>query len=134
MTLTASRSIAATTAGHEGGTAFFSPTTQETRIRAPRACHRPTQERRSGKKASDEDRGASSAQGVEQPWRELPSIHKSSRATDATIQIPRASPTLSFYLWTDSRPLPPQTTSTHSDSAIANRCANELPIGEKSLG
>lgn len=54
------------------------------------------------------------SQGVEQPGGELPRLrHTNARATDATIQIARASPTLSFCFQTESRPLSPQATSTH---------------------
>ncbi len=64
------------------------------------------------------------------------SAHTSSRAPDAAIQIPRASPTLSFRIWTDSRPLPPKTTSTNCTtlsptlaptiSRLARRCWAEI--------
>jgi len=74
------------------------------------------------------------SQGIEQPLREFPSPHTSSRAPDAAIQIPRASPTLSFRIWTDSRPLSAKTTSTDRDSAIANSCANDFKMGETLLG
>lgn len=46
------------------------------------------------------------------PCRELPSTDSSARTTHATIQIPRASSTISLHVWTDSRPFPPQATST----------------------
>jgi len=105
--------LAATTLRHEGGKAFFPQTAEETRFRASRNCHRPTQELRGSKETSAQERGASTAQRVKQSSGKLSSAHTSARATDAAIQIPRASPTLSFRIWTDSRPLSSETTSAH---------------------
>jgi putative transposase len=73
------------------------------------------------------------SQRIEQSSRELPPTDSNARKTDAKVQIPRKSATISLCFWTDSRPLPSETTSTHCDSAIVNRCANELQIGEKLL-
>jgi len=72
--------------------------------------------------------------GLNNPCGKLSSANTSARATNAKIQITRASATISFCIWSDSRPLSPQTTSTHRDSAIANNSVNDFTIGEKSLG
>jgi len=89
-------SPAATTSGYEGGKAILSQTAEKARLRATGDCHRSVEELRSSKEASDEERGASGAQGIEQSSRELPSTDSNARATHATIQIPRASAAISL--------------------------------------
>ncbi len=48
--------------------------------------------------------------------REFPSAATSARPANATIQISRASATISLSFWTDSRPLSSETTSTHCET------------------
>ena len=118
-------STAATASGHESSKAILSQTADKARLRATGDCYRQTQELRSGEETGDEEGGASSAQGIEQSSGELPSTDSNARATDATIQIHWTSATISLSLGTDSRPLSPD---------ITKNSANDLKIGEKSLG
>ena len=64
-----------------------SQTAASARLRATRDRDRSTQELRSGEETSDEERGASTAQGIEQSLPEFPSTHTRSIAPDAAIQI-----------------------------------------------
>lgn len=73
-------------------------TAEETRLRASRNCDRPTQELRSGKETSTQERRASTAQGIEQSGGELPPTNSNARTANAAIQIPRASTTISIFI------------------------------------
>lgn len=53
------------------------------------------------------------SQGIEQSGGEFASANSSPRATNAFIQISRASATISICIWSDSRTLSSKTTSTH---------------------
>ena len=55
-------------------------------------------------------------------------------ATNAKIQIPWTSPTISLHFWTDSRSLPPETTSTHRSPLSPTDAPTILLIGETLLG
>ena len=64
------------------------------------------------------------------------SLYSNSNATNATIQIPWSSPTMSLCIWTNPRPLPPETTSTNCStlspttqpkiSRLARSCLSDI--------
>jgi hypothetical protein len=68
---------------------------------------------RGSKKASDEECGTSTTQGTEQSSGKLSSADKNALSDKCGNSNHPASATISYPLWTDSRPLSPQATSTH---------------------
>ena len=73
------------------------------------------------------------SQELEQPSGKLSSADTSARATNAEVQIPRTSATISICIWTDSlTTFTPNNINLQHD-AIDNNSASDFKIGEKLL-